>query len=187
MAQNPDSPKNDGNIKLPKVDSAMNKLPPALKAKAKKRKGSRKIPDMRDTNTPPALSENTDDTVESQDVERDEPEVDDGAENKGAKASKKSDSEDDADILKRMVKRFQRAASYEATNRKEELEDDKFLAGDQWPADVAAQRTTDKRPMLTVNKLPWYVHQVTNDIRQNRPGIVVSTVGAKGDPDAAKI
>lgn len=142
MAQNPNEPKDDGKIKLPKVDSAMNKLPPVKKG------GGR-----------------------------------------GAKTDDKNKTEDDPDqkILLRARKRFDRCVSAEGDNRKKALEDIKFINGDQWPADVASQRNTDKRPCLTFNKLKTFVHQVTNAQRENRPAINISPVGDQSDVKAAKM
>jgi len=142
MAQDPNQPKDDGKIKMPRVDNAMNKLPPVKKG------GGR-----------------------------------------GAKNDDKHATEDDPDqkILLRARKRFDRCISAESDNRKKALEDIKFLNGDQWPADVAAQRNTDKRPCLTFNKLKTFVHQVTNEQRENRPSINIAPVGDQSDIKAAKM
>lgn len=188
MAQDPSRPKDDGRIKMPPVDAGMNKLPPASSAKPKKRTKHRKLKDVRDASKTPALSENTDDMVEEQNEEESNAVNDTGKGQKGKDASPaEDDDESDDEILTRMRKRFDRAVSFEAENRKAELEDLKFKAGDQWPADVATQRNTDRRPCMTVNRIPTLVNQVTNDLRQNRPAINVSPMGDKGDPDAAKI
>ncbi len=96
----------------------------------------------------------------------------------------KSKAKDDK-ILTRIRKRMEWCISAEADNRKAGKEDLDFLAGHQWPTDVMTQRNFDKRPCLTINKLPTIVHQVTNDLRQNRPGIVVSPVGDQGDREVA--
>src|SRR6202000_393835 len=106
------------------------------------------IKDVRDAANPPSLSENTDDNIDEQNDDQED--VDTEAKSGVVVAStKKSDKKDkdedesDEDILKRMRKRFDRCVSNEAENRKAELEDLKFKAGDQWPADVATQRNTD--------------------------------------------
>lgn len=90
-------------------------------------------------------------------------------------------------ILERAIKRFDRIITAEADGRKAGLEDLKFLAGDQWPAGEKSRRETDKRPCLTINKLPSFVNQVTNDLRQNRPTIMVAPVGDKGDKEVAQM
>ncbi len=96
------------------------------------------------------------------------------------------EEEDDVKLLERIRKRMELCIKKESGNRKAALEDRKFKAGDQWPADVAAQRNTDHRPCLTINKLPTFVNQITNDQRANRPAINVSPIGDKGSKDAAK-
>ena len=103
------------------------------------------------------------------------------------KKQSKAKADDDAKILERIKKRVDQAVARESDNRKAMVDDLKFKAGTQWPADVATQRATDKRPCLTVNKLPTFVSQVTNSQRENRPSINVSPVGDKGDKDAAKM
>ena len=90
-------------------------------------------------------------------------------------------------FLKQAVKRFDRAATKEAMNRQEALDDLRFKNGDQWPPAIRAARTLEKRPCLTVNKMKTFVHQITNDQRQNRPSINVSPVGDKGDPETARM
>lgn len=181
---------------MPPVDAGMNKVPPPNSDKAKKRRKRRKMRDVRDANTPPSLSENTDDEIDEQNDDASESEKDSSPINKSAKGAtqtdkpgtlKDDDDESDEELLARMRKRFEWAVGAEAENRKAELEDLKFKAGDQWPGDVATQRNTDRRPCMTVNRIPTLVHQVTNDLRQNRPQINVSPMGDKGDPEAAKI
>jgi hypothetical protein len=142
MVDTPGKPKDDGKIRLPKVDAAMNKLRPAL------------------------------------------PKIDD----KGARlGAPKGEEKRHQKILARALKRFDKVIAAESDNRKAGLDDRKFKAGDQWPSEVIAQRNLDKRPCLTINKLPVFVHQITNDQRQNRPAIVVSPVGDRGDVDVAKM
>jgi len=104
-------------------------------------------------------------------------------EQKGSKAKKRDDSE----FIHKAVKRFAKVESAEAKNRMEAIDDLKFRAGDQWPEQIKAQRTIEKRPCLTINKIGTFVHQIVNDQRQNRPAIKVSPVGDKSDPDTAKM
>jgi hypothetical protein len=87
----------------------------------------------------------------------------------------------DEKILERMRKRMERGIAAEADNRKAAVDDRKFKAGEQWPADVATQRNTDKRPCLTNNRMKTFVHQVVNPLRENRPSINISPVGGKSD------
>lgn len=90
-------------------------------------------------------------------------------------------------FLQTCVKRFNKVESAESVNRMKAIEDLKFKAGDQWPDQIKTSRTTEKRPCLTINKMKTFVHQITNDQRQNRPAINVSPVGDKSDPETAKM
>jgi hypothetical protein len=103
------------------------------------------------------------------------------------RAETKDQVEEDNEILGRARKRLERCISAEADNRRDGLDDDKFYSGDQWPADVRARRNSEKRPCLTMNKLPVLVKQVTNDQRQNRPTIDYHPIGDRGDIDVARI
>ncbi len=147
MADDPLRAPDDGAMRLPRVDNAMNKLAPIRK------KGGKGENDGKTTRL----------------------------------AAKKSKGKEDAALLERVRKRFERAVTAEAPNRKEGLEDLKFEAGDQWPSDIMAQRQAARRPCLTVNKIPTFVHQITNDLRQNRPGIAINPTGDRTDPEVAKM
>lgn len=143
MANNPDSPRDNGKIGLPTIATGMLKTRPTANAE-----------DERDT--------------------------------KGGQLGDEDKAEDEK-ILQGMRKDFERSIASDTENRREMLDDKKFLTGQaQWPADVASQRNFDHRPCLTENKLPVFVNQVVNDIRQNRPNPDVSPVGDKGDKEVAK-
>ncbi len=90
-------------------------------------------------------------------------------------------------LLERVRKNMERAISAESDNRKSGLDDRMFKIGQQWPTEIMAQRNLDKRPCLTVNKLPTFVHQIVNDQRQNRPSININPNGDRGDPEVAKM
>lgn len=68
-------------------------------------------------------------------------------------------------------------------------EDLEFYKGgkDQWDSTDLKIRQDAKRPSLTTNMLPQFVHQVVNDIRQNVPTIKVLPVDDKADTETAKI
>lgn len=145
MADDPLKAPNDGAVRMPSVDNAMNKVGASARGGGK---GSKR--DAKDTRL--------------------------GAERKK-----------EVKTLERARKRMDRCIAAESDNRKAALDDLKFYRGDQWPADVLAQRNFDNRPTLTINKLPTMINQVTNDVRQNRPSINVSPVGDKSDPEVAKM
>jgi hypothetical protein len=75
----------------------------------------------------------------------------------------------------------------EQRNRDNALQDLRFHMGDQWPENIRAEREVDGRPCLTINRLPAFVHQITNDQRQNRPSIQVNPVDDHGDVDTAEV
>ena len=104
----------------------------------------------------------------------------------------------DSDILTVARARLDMAVSALAESREDEIDDLRFYAGSpdnhwQWPADVLATRgavqgqTINARPTLTINKLPQHVRQVTNDMRQNRPGAKVIPVDDNADVEVAEI
>jgi hypothetical protein len=103
-----------------------------------------------------------------------------------------------SDILATARSRLDLAVSALSESREDEIDDLKFYAGSpdnhwQWPADVLATRgavqgqTINARPTLTINKLPQHVRQVTNDLRQNRPGAKVIPVDDNADIEVAAI
>jgi hypothetical protein len=62
----------------------------------------------------------------------------------------------DEGLLQTAKKRFARVQSAEALNRQLGIEDLKFKNGDQWPEQMRAQRTLEKRPCLTINKIKTF-------------------------------
>lgn len=101
--------------------------------------------------------------------------------------AEKAQREADEKILKVARQRFDLCAKAEEEFRDLALEDIKFSLGDQWPANIQQDRNSDKRPCLTINKIPQYIQQITNDQRQNRPAIKVHPVGNGAEKETAKI
>lgn len=99
----------------------------------------------------------------------------------------KKTNDNDEEILRIAKERFALAEEAWADVRRLALEDLKFIAGEQWPDDVKNARSADARPCLTINRIPQFIRQITNDQRQNRPSIKVFPVDDKGDQDIAKI
>lgn len=93
----------------------------------------------------------------------------------------------DAEFLAEARERFELAVRAESLIRERGLDDLKMRAGDQWDPDMKAKRLKQKRPCLTVNRLPQFVRQVANDQRQNRPAIQVSPVDDKADVKTAEV
>lgn len=102
---------------------------------------------------------------------------------------KKETSVDDesSKILELARARFDLAVDAESSLRTLALEDLKFGAGEQWDPADKAQRQLERRPCLTINRLPQFIRQIVNDQRQNRPAIKVSPVDDKADPETAKV
>jgi hypothetical protein len=93
----------------------------------------------------------------------------------------------DEKLVEEAKKRFARCVEAEAENRKNFADDVEFYSGDQWPSEIKRSRELDARPCLTVNRLPQFVRQVTNDQRQNRPSIKVRPVDDNADPETAEV
>lgn len=90
-------------------------------------------------------------------------------------------------ILRKARERFLIASDAESDIREKALEDLKFRVGDQWPDEIKRQRYQDQRPCLTINQIPQFVRQITNDQRQNRPSIQINPVGDGSDEDTAEV
>ena len=102
-----------------------------------------------------------------------------------AESEAKGREKSDGAILETALKRFNLAEEAEREIRKEALEDLKFLAGDHWTDE--ARKARANRPKLTINRLPQFCRQITNDARQNRPAIRVSPVDDGSDVETADI
>lgn len=84
--------------------------------------------------------------------------------------------------------RFKLAADAEAAVRKEALDDLKFSVGKgQWPADIAQRRQEEGKPAMTMNRIPQFIHMITNEQRQQRPAVQVNPVGDGASKDTAEI
>ena len=93
----------------------------------------------------------------------------------------------DEQIVEDVRTRLDEAWQHDRENREAGVGDLAFLAGDQWPDAVRREREMTRRPMLTINRLPQFLRQVTNDIRQADLAIKVSPVDDRSDPELAKI
>ena len=94
---------------------------------------------------------------------------------------------DDEALLKECRERLQMCIDAEKDNRTEAIDDLRFGAGQQWPEEMRRMREVEARPCLTINKLPAFLHQVTNDQRQNRPSIKVHPVDDGADEETAEV
>ncbi len=93
----------------------------------------------------------------------------------------------DEEFLVLARKRFHTVADTEAHMRSEQIIDQRFMASEQWPDTVKADRDQDGRPCLTINRLPVFKSQVTNQQRQAKPAIQINPVDSKSDPKTAEV
>jgi len=100
---------------------------------------------------------------------------------------KKDGLKGDEKLLQQARERFKLASDAEESIRREALEDLRFRAGEQWPENIKIDRQNTGRPCLTINRIPQFLRQVTNEIRQNRPSIQVNPVDDQADPETAEI
>ncbi len=94
----------------------------------------------------------------------------------------------DKDIINDAREHLKRCQDRDAENRLSYVEDIRFAKlAEQWPEEIVNQRNQERRPCLTVNKLPQFLRQVVNDARQNRPSINVKPVDSAADRRVANV
>jgi len=76
---------------------------------------------------------------------------------------------DSDDPWERAMAYVREAWTAETINFDEARDDQRFYAGDQWLPDARLDRENANRPVITINRLPGFIHQVTNDIRKDTP------------------
>jgi hypothetical protein len=95
---------------------------------------------------------------------------------------------DEQDVIHEALEQFKESQDGSDYNRLAYEEDLRFSRmSEQWPEEVARQRTHDHRPMLTINKLAPLIRQVVNESRQNKPAIKVSPVDSGSDVETADV
>lgn len=94
----------------------------------------------------------------------------------------------DKDILEEAKEDFALCEDAEEDNRRLWLADVKFARlGEQWPEEMKNKREREGRPCLTINRLPSFIRQVTNDARQNKPSIRCHPVDDDASEETAEI
>ena len=93
------------------------------------------------------------------------------------------------DILKEATDRYQMCLEAQTENINDARADLQFLKGgrNQWDAMAVTARETAGLPMITVNTLPAFLHQVTNDQRMNTPMAKVHPVDDFSDLETAQV
>jgi hypothetical protein len=105
----------------------------------------------------------------------------------GPEAPRTLSDEDKGNLVKEVREAIEESWNFERDNRREAALDLRFMAGDQWPEQIRMARQAANRPTPTVNVLPQFVRQVTNDIRQADLAVKVAPVDDQSDPKLAKI
>lgn len=109
-------------------------------------------------------------------------------ENDAPSDDKPAKASDDSALIGEAIKFLATSASSDSDNRVQALDDLWFLQGEgQWDSKMKALRDLEGRPCLTINTLPTMLHQVTNDLRQNKPGIKVHPVDDAADIETAEV
>lgn len=99
----------------------------------------------------------------------------------------RAESERLAKLVSLARERFAAAEEAESEIRREAEDDIRFRAGEQWDPQVKAMRALDKRPALTINRIPQFERHITNEQRQAKPSIHVSPVDSGADPETAEV
>lgn len=73
----------------------------------------------------------------------------------------------DTEFVKEATRLFNLDVSSNEHNTEPEKEDMRFVLGDQWDADVKRRRARQKKPTLTINRLPAFVAQYVGSQLQN--------------------
>jgi len=105
---------------------------------------------------------------------------------KGA-PKKKTTQAPPTDFMKLAMARFKLASEAESEMRAAALEDMKFRIGQQWPQEIQTLRQTQGRPCLTINRIPQFVRQITNEQRAQRPSITINPIGSGADIETAEV
>jgi hypothetical protein len=93
------------------------------------------------------------------------------------------------DVLDEATERFTHAQQVDRDNRDNQKADTKFVytPGEQWPAEIRAQRKEWKEVCLEFNQLKQFVAHVVNDQRQRRPGIRIHAASGDASKETAEI
>lgn len=85
-----------------------------------------------------------------------------------------SDFDDAQDFLRFMRETYDKDREADEQNRREMIEDARYVGGDQWDAAVKQRRAASSKPTLTINRLPAYVAQLVGNRRMNDIGIKIA-------------
>ena len=94
---------------------------------------------------------------------------------------------DAADQMALARDRWKIAETVTRNQRLRELDDRRFVSGDQWPSDIKSIREREGLPCLVMNRVQGSVSRVANEARQLRPMIRITPVDSSADPETARI
>jgi len=101
--------------------------------------------------------------------------------------SKVAVTKEGEDLHERAMRHANEAWLQEFENIDKGRDDQRFYAGEQWPMDALQQRRDENRPVITINRLPGFVRQLTGDVRQNTPSVKVLPAHGEASREVAKI
>ena len=97
-------------------------------------------------------------------------------------------SDKNAAILKLALAQYDEADTADQANLESAMSDLEFLTGlGQWDEKDATAREAAGRPMLTINRMPQFVRQVTGDIRRANPSISIKPGDNLASAETAEI
>ena len=105
-----------------------------------------------------------------------------------AETEKPETENDDKKIISQALRIWRLCEERESDNRENYRKDIKFARlSEQWDPELKKQRELERRPCLTINKLPPIIRGVVNDARQNKPSIKVLPQDSNADPKTAEV
>jgi hypothetical protein len=96
-------------------------------------------------------------------------------------------STEEGDPFQYAMRRINEAWTAETENFDNGRDDQRFYAGEQWNPDARQDRTESNRPVITINRLPGFIRQVTGDARKNTPAIKVAPAKDGASEEVAQI
>jgi hypothetical protein len=95
----------------------------------------------------------------------------------------------DDDILEEARENYELCCASDSEWREDAISDLTFIKGGEysWDASALRSRKADGKPIITINELPTFIHQITNDQRMNTPSISVHATGYGADEEVAKV
>ena len=100
---------------------------------------------------------------------------------------KSTDKEDLDDLLATAKELFEKADDGWRDVRERALADARFYNGEQWDEQLLKVAKLRKEPSLNVNRLPVFVKQIENELRQREMAITVHSTDEAGSDETAEI